>query len=42
MCNSSFEYDYIFQIAPDGTVLSTVEVPDRGTAQPTGIVFTRN
>ena len=40
MCNSSFEYDYVFQIAPDGRVLSTIEVPNRGTAQPTGVVYT--
>jgi hypothetical protein len=41
MCNSSFEYDYIFQIAPDGTVLNTIEVPNRGSVTaPTGIVFT--
>jgi hypothetical protein len=40
MCNSSYEYDYVFQLTPDGRVLSTIEVPDRGDAQPTGIVFT--
>jgi hypothetical protein len=40
MCNSSFEYDYVSQIAPDGRVLSTIEVPNRGTAQPSGIVYT--
>jgi streptogramin lyase len=40
MCNSSGEYDYIFQISPDGTVLGTIEVPDRGPAQPTGLVYT--
>lgn len=40
MCNSSFEYDYVSQIAPDGRVLSTIEVPDRGPAQPTGVVYT--
>jgi hypothetical protein len=40
--NSTGEYDYIFQIAPDGTVLGTVEVPDRGPAQPTGLVYTSN
>lgn len=39
-CNSSAEYDYIFQVAPDGKVLSTIEVPNRGPAQPTGIVYT--
>jgi hypothetical protein len=40
MCNSSYEYDYIFQIAPDGTVLDTIQFPGAGGAQPTGIVFT--
>jgi hypothetical protein len=40
--NSTGEFDYIFQIAPEGTVLGTIEVPDRGTAQPTGLVFTLN
>jgi hypothetical protein len=41
MCNSSFEYDYVFQIAPDGRVLSTLEVPNRGsTAGPAGVVYT--
>jgi hypothetical protein len=40
--NSTGEFDYIFQIAPDGSVLGTVEVPDRGTAQPTGLAFTLN
>jgi hypothetical protein len=40
--NSTGEYDYIYQIAPDGSVLATVEVPDRGNAQPTGLVFTLN
>jgi hypothetical protein len=38
--NSTGEYDYIFQIAPDGAVLGTIEFPDRGNAQPTGLVFT--
>lgn len=40
MCNSSGDYDYIFQVSPDGTVLGTVEVPNRGSAQPTGLVYT--
>jgi hypothetical protein len=40
--NSTGEYDYIFQIAPDGTLLGTIEFPDRGTAQPTGLVYTPN
>jgi hypothetical protein len=42
ICNSTFEFDYIFQVAPDGTLLSTIEVPGRGDAQPTGIVFLQN
>ena len=42
ICNSTYEFDYIFQIAPDGTHLSTIEVPGRGDAQPTGIVFIQN
>ncbi|MCP4573997.1 MAG: hypothetical protein GY838_16685 [bacterium] len=42
ICNSTYEFDYIFQVAPDGTLLSTIEVPGRGDAQPTGIVFLQN
>lgn len=42
ICNSTYEFDYIFQVAPDGTHLSTIEVPGRGDAQPTGIVFLQN
>lgn len=40
--NSTGDFDYMLQVAPDGTLLGSVEVPDRGTAQPTGLVFTRN
>jgi hypothetical protein len=40
--NSTGEFDYIFQVAPDGTVLRTVEVPGRGTATPTGLAFSQN
>ncbi len=41
--NSTGDYDYIFQVTVDGTVLQTYELPDRGTVtQPTGIVFTQN
>jgi len=42
ICNSTYEFDYIFQVAPNGTHLSTIEVPGRGDAQPTGIVFLQN
>lgn len=40
LANSTGEYDYIFQLSPEGTVLSTIEVPDRGPAQPSGLVYT--
>ncbi len=40
--NSTTTFDYIFQVAPDGTVLRTVEVPGRGTAAPTGLAFSQN
>lgn len=40
MANSTGEFDYVFQLSPEGTVLSTIEVPDRGTAQPSGLAYT--
>jgi hypothetical protein len=41
--NSTGEYDYVFQMTLDGTVIRTYELPDRGTVtQPTGIVFTKD
>lgn len=42
MCNSSYEFDYIFQIAPDGTVLQSVKVPGTADAQPSGLTFSQN
>ncbi len=42
ICNSTGEFDYILQVSPDGALLGTIEVPERGDAQPSGIVFTRN
>ncbi len=41
IANSTFEFDYIFQVSTNGTVLKTYEVPNRGNAQPTGITFTQ-
>ncbi|MFH2036775.1 MAG: IPT/TIG domain-containing protein [Candidatus Zixiibacteriota bacterium] len=42
IANSTYEFDYIFQVTTDGTVIRTYEVPDRGDAQPSGIVFTQD
>ena len=42
ICNSTGEHDWVFQVAPDGTLLSTILMPDPGDAQPTGIVFTQD
>ncbi|MBN2226160.1 MAG: IPT/TIG domain-containing protein [candidate division Zixibacteria bacterium] len=39
--NSTYEFDYLFQVTTDGTVLITYEVPNRGDAQPSGILFTQ-
>jgi sugar lactone lactonase YvrE len=42
MCNSTAEFDYIFQVAPDGTVLQTVKVPGPVSAAPSGLAFSQN
>lgn len=42
ICNSTGVYDWIFQVSPDGALLSTIQMPDPGDAQPTGIVFTQD
>ena len=42
IANSTFEFDYIFQVSLDGTLLKPYEVPNRGDAAPAGIVFTQN
>jgi hypothetical protein len=41
LANSTYEYDYIFQVDMSGNVIRTFEVPGRGDAQPTGVLFTR-
>ncbi len=42
ICNSTGVYDWVYQVSPDGTLLSTIQMPDPGDAQPTGIVFTQD
>jgi hypothetical protein len=42
MCNSTGEFDYIFQVTPDGTVLQTVKVPGPVSAAPSGLAFSQN
>lgn len=42
IANSTYEFDYIFQVTVNGTVLRTYDVPDQGDAQPSGIVFTQD
>jgi len=39
--NSTYEYDYIFQVDFNGNVVRTYEVPNRGDAKPTGLMFTK-
>lgn len=41
IANSTFEFDYLFQVSPDGTLLRTYEVPGRGDAQPSALVYTQ-
>ena len=41
LCNSSYEFDYIYQVSPDGTLLNAIVMPNRGDSQPTGVVFTQ-
>lgn len=42
MCNSTTEFDFIFQVAPDGTVLQTIKVPGPASAAPSGLAFSQN
>ena len=42
IANSTFEFDYLFQVSADGTLLRTYEVPGRGNAQPAGLVYTQD
>jgi len=42
IANSSLEYDYLFQMSRQGTVLRTYPMPQQGDAQWTGIVFTQD
>lgn len=42
MNNSSNEYDYIFKITLDGTLVESFDAPRKGPGQPTGIVYTSN
>lgn len=42
IANSTFEFDYMFQVSIDGTVLRTYECPNRGDAQPSGLAFTQD
>lgn len=42
LCNSTGVYDYIFQVAPDGTVLQTVKVPGPESTAPSGLAFSQN
>ncbi len=42
IANSTYEFDYLFQVSIDGVVLRTYEVPDRDPATPTGIAFTQD
>ncbi len=42
LVNSTYAYDYLFQVSVDGTVLRTYEVPNRGDATPTGLAFTQD
>jgi len=41
LANSTYAYDYIFQVDLNGNVIRTYEVPNRGDAQPTGLMFTK-
>ena len=40
--NSTYEFDYMFQVSTDGAVLRTYEVPGRGDAQPSALTFTQD
>lgn len=40
--NSTYEFDYLFQVSTEGTVLRTYEVPHRDPATPSGITFTQD
>ncbi|MCB2229648.1 hypothetical protein KQH82_02955 [bacterium] len=39
--NSTYEFDYYWQVNTEGTVLLEYEVPYRGDAQPSGLEFTQ-
>ena len=42
IANSTYEFDYMFQVSTDGAVLRTYEVPGRGDAQPSALTFTQD
>ncbi len=42
IANSTYEFDYLFQISPEGSVIRTYEFPNRGPAQVSALMFTQN
>ncbi len=42
MCNSTYEFDYLFQVSLDGVVLRTYPAPLQGDATWTGVAFTQD
>ena len=41
IANSTYEFDYLFQITLEGNVLRTYEFPNRGAAQVTALMYTQ-